>query len=162
MVNFLQGKLNKPTAEEADSEALRHLNNKHQPAPRNASKDSGRIVVEGVGNLMHHIARCCQPIPGDQIIGFITQGRGYRFTVQIVSSWLNWNPMHRNGLSMQSGAKATPAVIRWWCGLRLMTAVGYCAISLRSWQMRKLTYWALPAAAIPKDGGDYRYGYRDL
>ncbi len=76
MVNFLQGKLNKPTSEEADLEALRHLNNKHQPPPRNASKDSGRIVVEGVGNLMHHIARCCQPIPSDEIIGFITQGRG--------------------------------------------------------------------------------------
>ncbi|XPE56460.1 hypothetical protein ACNKHW_17505 [Shigella flexneri] len=38
--------------------------------------ESGRIVVEGVGNLMHHIARCCQPIPGDDIIGFITKGRG--------------------------------------------------------------------------------------
>ena len=34
------------------------------------------MVVEGVGNLMHHIARCCQPIPGDEIVGFITQGRG--------------------------------------------------------------------------------------
>ena len=34
------------------------------------------MVVEGVGNLMHHIARCCQPIPGDDIVGFITQGRG--------------------------------------------------------------------------------------
>ena len=32
--------------------------------------------MEGVGNLMHHIARCCQPIPGDQILGYITQGRG--------------------------------------------------------------------------------------
>ena len=33
-------------------------------------------MVEGVGNLMHHIARCCQPIPGDEIVGYITQGRG--------------------------------------------------------------------------------------
>ncbi|AJI94495.1 GTP diphosphokinase [Yersinia ruckeri] len=76
MVNFLQGKLNKPTAEEADLQALRHLTQKTQQPARNSSKDSGRIVVEGVGNLMHHIARCCQPIPGDEIIGFITQGRG--------------------------------------------------------------------------------------
>jgi GTP pyrophosphokinase len=33
-------------------------------------------VVEGVDNLMTHLARCCQPIPGDPICGYITQGRG--------------------------------------------------------------------------------------
>jgi len=74
MVNFLQAKLNKPSAEEEDREALRQLTQKsYTPSAR---KESGRVVVEGVGNLMHHIARCCQPIPGDDIIGFITQGRG--------------------------------------------------------------------------------------
>ena len=39
-------------------------------------KSKGSIVVDGVGNLMTHIAKCCQPIPGDDIAGFITQGRG--------------------------------------------------------------------------------------
>jgi GTP pyrophosphokinase len=73
MSNFLQSKLNKPSAEEEDREALRQLTLKSS-VPR--SKESGRVVVEGVGNLMHHIARCCQPIPGDDITGFITQGRG--------------------------------------------------------------------------------------
>lgn len=73
MANFLQSKLHKPSAEEEDREALRQLTQKSS-APR--SKESGRVVVEGVGNLMHHIARCCQPIPGDEIVGFITQGRG--------------------------------------------------------------------------------------
>ena len=34
------------------------------------------IHVEGVGNLLTHTARCCQAVPGDAIIGFITQGRG--------------------------------------------------------------------------------------
>ncbi|WP_338804641.1 GTP diphosphokinase [Xenorhabdus griffiniae] len=75
LVNFLQSKFNKITAEEEDREALRNLENKTY-TPRNTSKDNGRIVVEGVGNLMHHIARCCQPIPSDEIIGFITRGRG--------------------------------------------------------------------------------------
>ncbi len=74
MVNFLQAKLNKPSAEEEDREALRQLTQKAYTPP--ARKESGRVVVEGVGNLMHHIARCCQPIPGDDIVGFITQGRG--------------------------------------------------------------------------------------
>ena len=39
-------------------------------------KKKGAVVVDGVGNLMTHIAKCCQPIPGDEIKGFITQGRG--------------------------------------------------------------------------------------
>ncbi|MDU4094414.1 MAG: GTP diphosphokinase, partial [Pantoea sp.] len=75
MVNFLQAKLNKPSAEEEDREALRQLTQKSH-TPQRSGKESGRVVVEGVGNLMHHIARCCQPIPGDDIVGFITQGRG--------------------------------------------------------------------------------------
>ncbi|CAO97769.1 GTP diphosphokinase [Erwinia tasmaniensis] len=75
MSNFLQSKLHKLSAEEEDREALRQLTQKtSNSVPR--SKESGRVVVEGVGNLMHHIARCCQPIPGDDITGFITQGRG--------------------------------------------------------------------------------------
>jgi GTP pyrophosphokinase len=77
LVNFLQSKVNQPSAEEQDREALRQLTQKsQQPAQRVSTKDNGRVVVEGVGNLMHHIARCCQPIPGDDIIGFITRGRG--------------------------------------------------------------------------------------
>ncbi|HGX4831404.1 TPA: ACT domain-containing protein, partial [Escherichia coli] len=75
MVNFLQSQFNKPSAEEQDAAALKQLQQKSY-TPQNRSKDNGRVVVEGVGNLMHHIARCCQPIPGDEIVGFITQGRG--------------------------------------------------------------------------------------
>jgi len=39
-------------------------------------KEKGGIKVKGVGNLMVRFARCCQPIPGDRIIGFVTRGRG--------------------------------------------------------------------------------------
>ena len=35
-----------------------------------------KIVIEGVGHLLTHFAKCCDPKPGDQIIGFMTLGRG--------------------------------------------------------------------------------------
>lgn len=34
------------------------------------------ILVEGTGNIMVNIAKCCMPIKGDEIIGFITKGQG--------------------------------------------------------------------------------------
>lgn len=36
----------------------------------------GDIQIQGVGNLLTQIAGCCQPLPGDPIVGYITQGRG--------------------------------------------------------------------------------------
>lgn len=39
-------------------------------------RDNPGIVVKGSDNLMIRIARCCNPVPGDEIIGFITKGRG--------------------------------------------------------------------------------------
>ncbi|MDX1624985.1 MAG: bifunctional (p)ppGpp synthetase/guanosine-3',5'-bis(diphosphate) 3'-pyrophosphohydrolase [Wenzhouxiangellaceae bacterium] len=41
---------------------------------RGAPDDAVRI--EGVGNLVHQLARCCSPVPGDAIAGFITRSRG--------------------------------------------------------------------------------------
>jgi GTP pyrophosphokinase len=34
------------------------------------------LRIEGVGNLLTFMARCCQPVPGDSVIGYITIGRG--------------------------------------------------------------------------------------
>ncbi|MCW8876418.1 MAG: GTP diphosphokinase [Kangiellaceae bacterium] len=42
-------------------------------AKRSASSD---ILVEGVGNLLTRMAGCCKPVPGDEIAGYVTQGRG--------------------------------------------------------------------------------------
>lgn len=39
-------------------------------------KSSSDITINGVGNLLSTIASCCKPVPGDPIVGFITQGRG--------------------------------------------------------------------------------------
>ncbi|MBD3226383.1 MAG: RelA/SpoT family protein [Caldithrix sp.] len=42
---------------------------------RKARSDSG-IRVQGVDNLLIHFAQCCQPVPGDRIIGYLTRGKG--------------------------------------------------------------------------------------
>ncbi len=42
--------------------------------PRRASTGSVRVL--GVGDLYTRMANCCNPLPGDEIIGYITQGRG--------------------------------------------------------------------------------------
>ena len=34
------------------------------------------LSIEGVGNLLTHMARCCHPVPGDAVVGYITIGRG--------------------------------------------------------------------------------------
>jgi GTP pyrophosphokinase len=46
----------------------------HAPRPPKRGKDA--VVIEGVGNLLTAIARCCQPVPGDAIAGYITRGKG--------------------------------------------------------------------------------------
>ncbi|MFQ1941451.1 GTP diphosphokinase [Aeromonas veronii] len=74
VLNYLDTCYNKPTAEEEERRLLEKLEQKANAPMRHKPKD--HIVVEGVGNLMTHIARCCQPIPGDSIQGFITMGRG--------------------------------------------------------------------------------------
>jgi len=34
------------------------------------------ITIQGVGNLLTRMARCCNPLPGDAVVGFITRGQG--------------------------------------------------------------------------------------
>ncbi len=46
-----------------------------QPQKRTSRSSTG-VVVEGIENCLVKFARCCTPIPGDEIIGFVTRGYG--------------------------------------------------------------------------------------
>lgn len=49
--------------------------------PKNSSstmkvKHKNGVMIQGVSDLMLHLAKCCNPVPGDKIIGYVTKGRG--------------------------------------------------------------------------------------
>ncbi len=53
------------------------------PEPRNRTGQSsghhssaGGVVVKGVDDVLVKLARCCTPVPGDEIVGFVTRGSG--------------------------------------------------------------------------------------
>jgi GTP pyrophosphokinase len=57
------------------------------PAPQVAR--AGGVRVKGVGDLLVRFAKCCHPIPGDQITGFITRGKGVTVHLQSCPTVMN-------------------------------------------------------------------------
>src|SRR5204862_5365096 len=39
-------------------------------------RPTGGVRIQGIDNVMLSFARCCQPVPGDRVIGIVTMGRG--------------------------------------------------------------------------------------
>ncbi len=48
------------------------------------------VRIEGVGNLMTSFARCCQPVPGDAVVGYVTRGRGVTIHREDCRNALRW------------------------------------------------------------------------
>ena len=62
-----------------------------RPVQENEKDD---IRIEGVGKLLHQMASCCQPVPGDAIGGYITQSRGVSIHRQDCRQFLNLIRQH--------------------------------------------------------------------
>jgi len=67
--------LNQP-GESEKKEKSSFLQTVFKSATQKAKKSGSLIAVSGMDDVLVHYARCCNPIPGDSIVGFITRGRG--------------------------------------------------------------------------------------
>lgn len=57
-----------------DANILETIADVKEKAPQKKSKSG--IVVEGIHDVAVRFSRCCSPVPGDEIVGFVTRGRG--------------------------------------------------------------------------------------
>jgi GTP pyrophosphokinase len=102
--------------------SLRNKEKSSEPAPelrtgaienfvRRVKGDSSTgIKVSGIDNVLVRYAKCCNPLPGDPIIGFITRGRGATVHRRECSKAFDTDPERRIDVSWDSRAKVNRPV----------------------------------------------------
>jgi GTP pyrophosphokinase len=59
-----------------DEEVLKQLEDTNVDRQPTEHRSRSGIVVKGLYDIAVHLSKCCSPVPGDEIVGFVTRGRG--------------------------------------------------------------------------------------
>jgi len=83
-----QEKLEEQQREQKEGQ-LKHFIKRITRGPRDA------LLIKGVDNVMVRYAGCCNPLPGDRVVGFITRGRGVTIHTSDCQNAMNDDPYRR-------------------------------------------------------------------
>jgi len=76
-------------------------------------KAGGGVVVQGLDDILIKFGKCCQPVPGDPIIGYITRGQGVTVHRANCTNTLRLSPERQIEVEWDTGDKETyPVKIR--------------------------------------------------
>jgi GTP diphosphokinase / guanosine-3',5'-bis(diphosphate) 3'-diphosphatase len=79
-------------------------------------KSSSAVQISGIDDVMVRFGKCCAPLPGDDIVGFITRGRGVTVHAADCPIALDSDPERRIDIAWSRDKKsALPAKIRVYC-----------------------------------------------
>ncbi|SKA59686.1 GTP pyrophosphokinase [Eubacterium uniforme] len=82
----------------SDQDIIDSINNSEAATKTKERVSKGGIVVEGIHDVAVRFSRCCSPVPGDEIIGFVTRGRGVSIHRTDCINILNLPDFERNRL----------------------------------------------------------------
>ena len=69
-----------------------------------ARRPTGGVRISGINDVLVRYAKCCNPVPGDEIVGFITRGRGVTVHTRACEKNLSIDPQRRVDVSWDTKA----------------------------------------------------------
>jgi len=109
-----------------DNQELQRIKQRNRSSNSTVVDGSNGVTIQGTDGLLVNIARCCNPAPGDEIVGFITRGRGVTVhrvdcpnfhaitdTERLIEvSWGGVTPEHMYAVPIEIVAQDRPGLLR--------------------------------------------------
>ena len=112
----------------------------------NYAANNGGVIVKGLDNCLVRLSRCCNPVPGDSIVGYVTRGRGvsvHRTDCPNIVSLsegdnrmidVRWADKSRSSYVVQIGVKAVDSQSLF---MDIVKTVADCNLSMQAINARK-------------------------
>ena len=98
IIRALDPKSEKPAAP-AEVEPIRKVTRKSQ------RRSSSGVVVDGLGDILVRFGKCCNPLPGDSIVGFVSRGRGITVHTNVCTRGMDMDPERRVNLQWDDASQ---------------------------------------------------------